>query len=232
MKRAQELRVDECSIQKLRESHDTIQRLTSQIQELQERVLTDTPHTSFFSCTLHFMILRISHCMAQDEPRLKCLHARVTHIHAIHNERLSVCSSLLRLFLSLSFSVCLSITLLFSSHFYLYSDLNSFFHVSNAKAIIPRASANRGVLPSGRIHPSTEMIFQEESGDKDTEPSYLCDTELEDETIGKALSSPLFTQEREEPADRRQACHSYEESFLPAQSFFHTLKIEETCARS
>ena len=38
MKRAQELRVDEFSVQKVRESHDTIQRLTSQIQELQERV--------------------------------------------------------------------------------------------------------------------------------------------------------------------------------------------------
>ena len=38
MKRAQELRVDEFSVQKLRESHDTTQKLTSQIQELQERV--------------------------------------------------------------------------------------------------------------------------------------------------------------------------------------------------
>ena len=35
MKRAQELRVDEFSVRKLRESHDT---LTSQILELQERV--------------------------------------------------------------------------------------------------------------------------------------------------------------------------------------------------
>ena len=70
---------------------------------------------------------------------------------------------------------------------------------------------------------TTEMIFQEESGDIDTESSYLCDAELDDETIGKALSSPLFIQEREEPADRRQAYHSYEESLLPAQSFFtHT----------
>ena len=67
------------------------------------------------------------------------------------------------------------------------------------------------------------MIFQEETSDMDTEPSYLCDAELDDETIGKALSSPLFTQEREEPADRRQACHSHEESLLSAQSFFtHT----------
>ena len=39
----------------------------------------------------------------------------------------------------------------------------------------------------------------------------------------KALSSPLFIQEREEPADRRQAYHSHEESLLPAQSSFtHT----------
>ena len=29
------------------------------------------------------------------------------------------------------------------------------------------------------------MIFQEESGDIDTELSYLCDAELDDETIGK-----------------------------------------------
>ena len=50
--------------------------------------------------------------------------------------------------------------------------------------------------------------------------SYLFDTELDDETIGKALSSPLFIQEREEPADRRQAYHSHEESLLPGQSFF------------
>ena len=33
MKRSQELRVDEFSVQKLRESHETIQRLTSQLQQ-------------------------------------------------------------------------------------------------------------------------------------------------------------------------------------------------------
>ena len=38
MKRAQELRFDEFSVHKLRESHDTIQGLTSQIQALQERM--------------------------------------------------------------------------------------------------------------------------------------------------------------------------------------------------
>ena len=74
------------------------------------------------------------------------------HIHAIHSERLSVCLSLfLR---SDSLSVCPSFTLLFSSHFHLYSVLNPFFHVDNAKAIIPCVSANWGVLLSGRIHSS------------------------------------------------------------------------------
>ena len=62
------------------------------------------------------------------------------------------------------------------------------------------------------------MIFQDESGDIDTEPSYSCDAELDDEIVGKALSSPLFTQEREEPANRRQAYHSHEESLLSSQS--------------
>ena len=38
MKRAQELRVDEVSVQKLIESHEAIQRLTSQMQEMQERI--------------------------------------------------------------------------------------------------------------------------------------------------------------------------------------------------
>ena len=67
------------------------------------------------------------------------------------------------------------------------------------------------------------MIFQDESGDIDTEPPYSCDAELDDEIIGKALSSPLFIQEPEEPEDRRQAYHSHEESLLPAQSLFaHT----------
>ena len=38
MKRAQELRVDDFSEQKLRESHETIQRLTSHLQEMQEQM--------------------------------------------------------------------------------------------------------------------------------------------------------------------------------------------------
>ena len=67
------------------------------------------------------------------------------------------------------------------------------------------------------------VIFQNESVDIDTEPSYSFDAELDDELVRKALSSPLFPQEREEPANLRQTYHSHEESLLPAQSFFaHT----------
>ena len=73
---------------------------------------------------------------------------------------------------------------------------------------------------------TSAMIFQDESGDIDTEPSYSCNAELDDEIIGKALSSPLFIQERKEPANGRQACHSHEESLLPAQSCFaHTSTV-------
>ena len=65
-----------------------------------------------------------------------------------------------------------------------------------------------------------QPIFQDESVDIDTEPTYSCDAELDDERIGKALSSPLNIQERQEPANLRQTYHSHEESLLPAQSFF------------
>ena len=59
---------------------------------------------------------------------------------------------------------------------------------------------------------TTEIYLQEQSSD--TMPSYLHDAEISDNTIGKALSSPLFIQEREEPAGRRQAYHSFEESVV------------------
>ena len=63
---------------------------------------------------------------------------------------------------------------------------------------------------------TTDIYLHEQSSD--TRPSYLHDAEISDDTIGRALSSPLFTQEREEPAGRRQAYHSLEESLLPSQS--------------
>ena len=84
----------------------------------------------------------------------------------------------------------------------------------------PPTGYEPNVLDDFHYSETSAMIFQDESGDIDTEPSYLSDAELDDETIGTALSSPLFIQERGEPANLRQTYHSHEESLLPAQSFF------------
>ena len=64
---------------------------------------------------------------------------------------------------------------------------------------------------------TTDIFLQDQSSN--TRPSYLYDAEINDDTIGRAISSPLFIQEREEPANRRQAYHSFDESLLPSQSF-------------
>ena len=65
---------------------------------------------------------------------------------------------------------------------------------------------------------TTEIFIQESS--RDSRPSNLHDSEISNCTIGRALSSPLFTQEREDLASRRQAYHSPDESLLSSQSFF------------
>ena len=65
------------------------------------------------------------------------------------------------------------------------------------------------------ISETTEIFIQESSGD--SRPSNLHDLEIDDYTIGRALSSPLF-QERGDPASRRQAYHSLDESLLSSQS--------------
>ena len=76
---------------------------------------------------------------------------------------------------------------------------------------------------------TTESIFRDETSD--AVPSCLFDAELDDETIGRALSSPLFIQEREDPADRRQAYHSFK--FVTSSVLFCvSLKNEETHART
>ena len=80
----------------------------------------------------------------------------------------------------------------------------------------PLTGYEPNILDDFHYSETTEIFLQEQSSD--TMPSYLHDAELSDETIGIALSSPLFTQEREEPAGRRQAYHSFEESLLPSQS--------------
>ena len=86
----------------------------------------------------------------------------------------------------------------------------------------PLTGYEHNVLDDCLNSETSVMIFQDESGDIGTEPSYSCDAELDYETLRTALSSPLFIQEREEPANLRQAYHSHEESLLPAESFFRT----------
>ena len=63
---------------------------------------------------------------------------------------------------------------------------------------------------------TTEIFIQESSSD--SRPSNLHDSEISDYTIGRALSSPLFTQEREDPASRRQAYHTPDEGLSSSQS--------------
>ena len=72
------------------------------------------------------------------------------------------------------------------------------------------------ILDDYHISETTEIFIQESSSD--SRPSNLRDLEISDYTIGRALSSPLFTQERDYRASRRQACHSPEKSSLPSQS--------------
>ena len=64
------------------------------------------------------------------------------------------------------------------------------------------------------ISEATEPCIQESSGENGS----LNDLEYDDVTIGIALSSPLFTQEREEDACRRRAYHSQDEGLSSSQS--------------
>ena len=64
------------------------------------------------------------------------------------------------------------------------------------------------------ISETTEPYIQESSGENGS----LNDLEYDDHTIGKALSSPLFTQEREDDASRRRACHSHDDGLSSSQS--------------
>ena len=67
VKRAQELRVDEVSVQKLREKHETIQKLTSQLQQMQEQMnfinclLTHGTHRDYRKTFLVINFLRLIH---------------------------------------------------------------------------------------------------------------------------------------------------------------------------
>ena len=66
------------------------------------------------------------------------------------------------------------------------------------------------------ISETTEPYTQESSGENGSLNSH--DLEYDDYTIGMALSSPLFTQEREDDASRRRAYHSHDEGLSSSQS--------------
>ena len=66
------------------------------------------------------------------------------------------------------------------------------------------------------ISETTELYFQESSGENRSLNSQ--DLEYDDYTIDIALSSPLFTQEREDAASPRQAYHSLDEGLSSSQS--------------
>ena len=68
---------------------------------------------------------------------------------------------------------------------------------------------------------TSTAIFQNESVDIDTERSYSFDAELDDELNRKALSSPMFIQQREEPANLRQTCHSHKTVGCQLSPFLH-----------
>ena len=64
------------------------------------------------------------------------------------------------------------------------------------------------------IQETTQPYIQESSGENGS----LNDLEYDDVTIGMTLSSPLFTQEREEDASRTRAYHSQGEGLSSSQS--------------
>ena len=66
MKRTQELRVDEMSIQKLRENHETNQQLTSQLQQLQEQMNSMNSPGEFQDMESNYSG-RLSHVSSQPE---------------------------------------------------------------------------------------------------------------------------------------------------------------------
>ena len=145
--------------------------------------------------------------------------------------------------------MCLSFTLLFSSHFNLYSVLNLFFHVDNAKANITCASANRGVLVSGRIHSSlttsTTRRLLKSSSRRNPATKTGCrrtcvtrDSTMRPSGKRSLHHCPFMSDKNQRTEDK--AYHSYEESLLPTQSFFahsrtgrpvHELSSLSSCSR-
>ena len=178
--------------------------------------------TRYFShavCTIHIMHITLHGSSV-------CMRASF-HLHVIHDEPLIVRSLLLPRSV---FSPCFS--LLFTSPL--------LFHTLPAlwNALFLPCGQRQGKHPL-RLRPKPNRPWRlpllrdlwndipGESGDIDTEPSYLCDAELDDETIGKRYLHHCSFRSEEEPADAKTSLSlSWRKSLLPGQSSFHTTPQE------
>ena len=178
-------------------------------------VLTEHPHTS------HFLVFaRMFNSVARD------IGSRCSARHTIHVSRACVSD-----FSSTLHFVC---TLHALSHLLLHPpDLPLHLLCGSVRrefpCVLPRMrsltlwsttllSKVMSTSSSTTTTSQRPLKFSSRSPPATPMPSNLHDKEISDYTIGRALSSPLFTQEREDPASRRQAYHSFEESLLPSQS--------------
>ena len=66
----------------------------------------------------------------------------------------------------------------------------------------PKTPLSQVVSPTSLTTSTTQRQLKSSSRTNPAVPSYLFDAELDDETLGRALSSPLFIQEREEKNQR------------------------------
>ena len=90
------------------------------------------------------------------------------------------------------------------------------FHVGDKNPLGRERSSNRFWAQNLHISETADIFIQESSSDGHR--LNLLDLEFDDYTIGMALSSPLFTQEREDAAIRRQAYRSPDEGLSSSQS--------------
>ena len=125
------------------------------------------------------------------------------------------------------FSTFLSLLSIFSPIILSFLLANNFFHDVGDQ--YPAHSRQCGPWHPCRVRPltgyepndyhiseTTQSYIQESSGENGSLNSH--DLEYDDDTIGMALSSPLFTQEREDDASRRRAYHSHDEGLSSSQS--------------
>ena len=160
-----------------------------------------TCHTTWLKClcaSSHPCVMRLSDCLFSLRSSLCSFHC-----------------------LSLSFTSSWTLTSTFSSSMWMSSERDPLCTSPNEESgPLANNAPFTGYEPnfSDDFHYSetTEIFLQEQSSD--IRPSHLHDSEISDDTIGRALSSPLITQEREEPSDRRQGYHSFDESLSSSQS--------------